>query len=470
MSQDEQGAPSEQVDTQPEHAATPETTPQKKPDASSLPDVSQELNRLFELCTKYPELGGPLANLTLKLGLQSFSDRLLKMQLDQEVNERGVEFHRVAATLARKEGRSQDALTHVLDGVQSVASRMEDTLADERQRLLHLVRLGFSILLFDLEDLKAAPHMVEALSTQLPTLASLYEQDPFYNTLCAQALWFTDREASERYWEQAIQLSDAEASWNSRGTWNKEADKDYARAEWAYRSGLRALPTSVLLKHNLAQALMERARHEGAELTQIRGWLEEAEALLRQGLRHTRKYSMRKHINSSMERLKSLQAELPKEEEVVEPPPEVGEVVRGRVRSFKDYGAFLTLSKQHSGLLHISEIAHERISEPGQVLKLGDVIEVKVMSVEERADQNGYRIALSRKAILPAPEVEPAQSSTSSSQGEASQKPRRERSRKKKQGRGQQRGSSSKSTSRAQDNMGSLGELLLAKLEENKKN
>lgn len=460
------------------------------------PDVSFELNRLFELATKYPEVGAPLARLAMKLGYQHLGERLLTMQLNQEIEDRGVEFYRVAADLARKEGRSEDVLEHVLGGIESVKGRGEETTADERTRLLHLVRLGFAVLLFDLEDIQGAPEFSTRLASDLPTIAELYEEDSFYKTLCAQSLWFQDRERSEEVWEEAVALRDAETSWNSRGTWYKEADRDFARAEWAYRRGLRALPTSIILKHNLAQVLMDRVQHEGAELKQIRSWLDESEALLRQALRHERRHSMRRHINGNVERVKALQADLPKEEEVVEPPPEVGQVVRGRVRSFKNYGVFLSLSKHYSGLLHISELAHERVQDPTQILKLGDIIEVKVLSVEEREDKKGYRIALSRKAILPAPTGETTTStgeerttSNDARKGRAEGNPSRSSRRRRGNNNGggggnaggegsrnrggsqrRTRGSDSGFKKDVKSEMGSLGELLLAKLEEKNKN
>ncbi len=225
---------------------------------------------------------------------------------------------------------------------------------------------------------------------------------------------------------------------------------------------------------------MDRAQNEGAEVPQIRSWLGESEALLRQALRHARRHGMRRHINGNIERVKALQADLPKVEEVIEPPPAVGDVVRGRVRSFKNYGVFLALGKHYSGLLHISEIAHERIQDPGQVLKMGDMIEVKVLSVEQRDEGEGLRIALSRKAILPVPEGGAQQDASSQDE-----RPRRERRRNRdnrggnkrgggqnKRSRGQQNrggnsGGSNKSGQRDNNqNMGSLGEMLLAKLEE----
>jgi small subunit ribosomal protein S1 len=75
-----------------------------------------------------------------------------------------------------------------------------------------------------------------------------------------------------------------------------------------------------------------------------------------------------------------------------------GAVLRGTVRSVTAYGAFVDLGGVE-GLLHVSEMAHGRVEDPASVVAEGDVLEVKVLSVEER-DKGGKRIALSRRALL----------------------------------------------------------------------
>ncbi|MGE0762043.1 MAG: polyribonucleotide nucleotidyltransferase [Bdellovibrionales bacterium] len=80
--------------------------------------------------------------------------------------------------------------------------------------------------------------------------------------------------------------------------------------------------------------------------------------------------------------------------------PEVGKVYHGRVVKIMDFGAFVEVLPNLSGLLHISEIAHERIRAVTDVLNEGDEIDVKVLDI----DRSG-RIKLSRKALL-----EPTQS------------------------------------------------------------
>ena len=77
---------------------------------------------------------------------------------------------------------------------------------------------------------------------------------------------------------------------------------------------------------------------------------------------------------------------------------EVGKVYTGKVVKITDFGAFVDILPNNSGLLHISEIAHERIRAVTDVLKEGDIIDVKVLDV----DRNG-RIKLSRKVLIENP-------------------------------------------------------------------
>jgi polyribonucleotide nucleotidyltransferase len=77
---------------------------------------------------------------------------------------------------------------------------------------------------------------------------------------------------------------------------------------------------------------------------------------------------------------------------------EVGKVYKGKVVKIMDFGAFVEIFPNNSGLLHISEIAHERIRNVTDVLNEGDSIDVKVLDI----DRSG-RIKLSRKALLDRP-------------------------------------------------------------------
>ncbi|MBI5442993.1 MAG: S1 RNA-binding domain-containing protein, partial [Deltaproteobacteria bacterium] len=74
---------------------------------------------------------------------------------------------------------------------------------------------------------------------------------------------------------------------------------------------------------------------------------------------------------------------------------EIGKVYEGIVRRIMDYGAFVEIFPGQDGLLHISEIDKTKVASVSDYLKEGDVVPVKVLSI----DQSG-RVKLSRKAAL----------------------------------------------------------------------
>jgi polyribonucleotide nucleotidyltransferase len=76
---------------------------------------------------------------------------------------------------------------------------------------------------------------------------------------------------------------------------------------------------------------------------------------------------------------------------------EVGRIYRGTVRRVVDFGAFVEIMPGTDGLVHISQLAHERVRQVTDVVREGDVIDVKVLEV----DKSG-KIRLSRKEALKA--------------------------------------------------------------------
>ncbi|MBC7395865.1 MAG: polyribonucleotide nucleotidyltransferase [Bdellovibrionales bacterium] len=78
---------------------------------------------------------------------------------------------------------------------------------------------------------------------------------------------------------------------------------------------------------------------------------------------------------------------------------EIGKTYKGPVKKITDFGAFIGVLPSQDGLLHISEISYERVNNVADVLKEGDIIEVKVLDVDGQG-----KIRLSRKALLPIPE------------------------------------------------------------------
>ena len=82
-----------------------------------------------------------------------------------------------------------------------------------------------------------------------------------------------------------------------------------------------------------------------------------------------------------------------------------GEVFEGVVTSVQDYGAFVDIGGVE-GLVHVSELAWDRVSRPQDLLHPGDPVQVQVLRVDEDP-KKGERIALSVKALLPRPEAAP---------------------------------------------------------------
>lgn len=71
-----------------------------------------------------------------------------------------------------------------------------------------------------------------------------------------------------------------------------------------------------------------------------------------------------------------------------------GDIIRGKVSSIRDFGAFIDLGGA-DGLIHISELAWRRINNPGEVVKIGQELDVYVLQL----DQDGKRIGLSLKRL-----------------------------------------------------------------------
>jgi small subunit ribosomal protein S1 len=82
---------------------------------------------------------------------------------------------------------------------------------------------------------------------------------------------------------------------------------------------------------------------------------------------------------------------------------EPGQIVKGTVTKITNFGVFVGLENGLEGLLHISELADHKVENPEDVVKVGEVIEVKIL----RVDQEERKIGLSRKRVEWAEEVEP---------------------------------------------------------------
>nr|WP_106780584.1 S1 domain-containing post-transcriptional regulator GSP13 [Lysinibacillus timonensis] len=90
---------------------------------------------------------------------------------------------------------------------------------------------------------------------------------------------------------------------------------------------------------------------------------------------------------------------------------EVGEVVTGKVTGIQPYGAFVALDEDTQGLVHISEITYGFVKDIEEYLKIGDVIQVRILEIDDTSE----KISLSTRALQEAPplkkkEVQPRKS------------------------------------------------------------
>ena len=78
----------------------------------------------------------------------------------------------------------------------------------------------------------------------------------------------------------------------------------------------------------------------------------------------------------------------------------------GKVTRLETFGAFVNIGAEREGLVHISELSHDYVKHPSEVVKVGDEVEVKVLGFNRRK----RRIDLSMKALIEKPTMEMAQS------------------------------------------------------------
>ena len=82
--------------------------------------------------------------------------------------------------------------------------------------------------------------------------------------------------------------------------------------------------------------------------------------------------------------------------------PEIGEIYKGKVKSIMPYGAFIGISANTDGLVHISELSWDRVDKVEDILSEGDTIEVKLIAIDEKSG----KLKLSRKVLLEKPQKE----------------------------------------------------------------
>ncbi|MGI2263324.1 30S ribosomal protein S1 [Staphylococcus cohnii] len=104
-----------------------------------------------------------------------------------------------------------------------------------------------------------------------------------------------------------------------------------------------------------------------------------------------------KSVDKDSERISlSIKDTLPSPFESLKGEVNEGDVIEGKVVRLTNFGAFVEIKLGVQGLVHISEISHSHIGTPGEVLEPGQVVSVKILSV----DIDNERISLSIKATL----------------------------------------------------------------------
>ena len=94
---------------------------------------------------------------------------------------------------------------------------------------------------------------------------------------------------------------------------------------------------------------------------------------------------------------------------------EVGRIYQGKVARIVDFGAFVTILPGKDGLVHISQIAEERVNDVNEYLKVGDVVPVKVLEIDRQG-----RVRLSMKDASDKPAAAPAAEATDATEDNSS--------------------------------------------------
>ena len=82
----------------------------------------------------------------------------------------------------------------------------------------------------------------------------------------------------------------------------------------------------------------------------------------------------------------------------------IDEVVEGEITEIKDFGAFLRITDDVDGLIHVSEISEERIATPAEVLTIGDKVQARIIGINEEKRQ----VRLTMRNLFGPPEIPPS--------------------------------------------------------------
>ncbi|MBF0716015.1 S1 RNA-binding domain-containing protein, partial [Gemelliphila palaticanis] len=92
----------------------------------------------------------------------------------------------------------------------------------------------------------------------------------------------------------------------------------------------------------------------------------------------------------------SIKALLPTQWELAKANFKAGDAVEGKVKNITDFGAFVEIAEGIEGLVHISQISHDRVEKASDVLTSGETVTVKILDI----DFENERVSLSIKELL----------------------------------------------------------------------
>jgi small subunit ribosomal protein S1 len=109
----------------------------------------------------------------------------------------------------------------------------------------------------------------------------------------------------------------------------------------------------------------------------------------------------------------------------------IGDVIAGTVTKLVNFGAFVRVEEGLEGLIHISELSNQRVAHPGDVVKEGDTLNLKIISLDSERHRLGLSLKQAEEKSMPAPADAPVAAATIGSAAAAparfEERPRRER-------------------------------------------
>ena len=89
----------------------------------------------------------------------------------------------------------------------------------------------------------------------------------------------------------------------------------------------------------------------------------------------------------------------------------IGDVIAGTVTKLVNFGAFVRVEEGLEGLIHISELSNQRVAHPGDVVKEGDTLNLKIISLDSERHRLGLSLKQAEERVCPAPRRHPAAAS-----------------------------------------------------------